>query len=358
MSEPKPPVMPDDDRELEDFLAGRGELSRLYRQEAAEIKAPEALDAAVLAAARAPLPIPKAKPARLRRWRLPLSLAASMVIGIAVLREVPREPALPVASEAMAVAEQAPPPVPAQEMSAPGAAAAPMPERAEARKKPAPLPKPSRAIPDAAIAGSPPVPVEAAKPEAHEPALRARSAAKAAAAPRLAESAARADDDAWQPARYRGLQLGAVTVAEWQRRIGHPVVTSAPSGDARLAADAMKPEPEPQLEYGPGIDPRGRLRAELDPQRQQVDTVILELQPALPLQDVERVDALSGTAWQESQSALPFNRTACRELRAPEPEQGRVATRVYPERGVELKLDGDGRVTEIRYLAARPKVAC
>lgn len=357
MSEPKPPVMPDDDRELEDFLAGRSELSRLYRQEAAEIKAPEALDAAVFAAVEESLTIPKAKPARLRRWRLPLSLAASMVIGIAVLREVPREPALPVASEAMAVAEQAPPPVPAEEMSASGAAAAPIPERAEAEKKPAPPPKPSRAMPDTAIAGSPPAPVEAARPEAYEPALRPRSAAKAAA-PRLAESAARADDDAWQPARYRGLQLGAVTVAEWQRQIGHPVVTSAPSGDARLVADAMKREAEPQFEYGPGVDPRGVLRAELDPQRQRVDTVILELQPALSLQDVEQAEGLSGSPGQESESALPSDQTACREARAATSDQGRVTSRVYPRRGIELRLDGDGQVTEIRYLAAPPKLAC
>lgn len=357
MSEPKPSVMSDEDRELEDFLAGRSELSRLYRQEAAEIKAPEALDAAVFAAVQGSLPIAKAKPARLRRWRLPLSLAASMAIGIAVLREAPRESAPPVASEAMAVADQAPSPAPAQEMSAPGAAAAPMPERAEARKKPAPLQKPSRAMPDAAIAGSLPAPVEAAKPEAYEPALRARSAAKAAA-PQLAESAASTDDDAWQPARYRGLQLGVVTVAEWQRRIGPPVVTSAPSGDARLATGAMKREAKPQLEYGPGIDPRGGLRAELDAAQQRVDAVILELQPALSLQDVERAEGLSGSPGQESESALPSDQTACREARAATPDRGRVASHVYPQRGIELRLDADGQVIEIRYLAARPEVAC
>ncbi|WP_295680632.1 hypothetical protein [uncultured Nevskia sp.] len=361
MSEPKPPVMPDDDRELEDFLAGRSELSRLYRQDAAEIKAPEALDAAVLRAAQSSVPAAKAKPARLRRWRLPLSLAASMVIGIAVLREVPREPALPVASEAMAVTVETPPP-PAPEaamMAPPHAAAAPLPEQAEARKKSLPSAKPSRVMPDAAVAGSPPPP-EALKPEASQQALRARSAAKAAA-PLMAESEAKADDVAWRPARYRGLQLGNVTVAEWQRRIGHPAVTSAPSGNARLAADAMtpaKPVAEPQLVYGPGIDPRGSLRAELDPQRQRVDTVILELTPALTLQDVEQAEALSGTARQESESALLSDQTACREARAPRPDQGRVASRVYPERGIELRLDGDGRVTEIRYLAVRPESAC
>ncbi|WP_293391643.1 hypothetical protein [Nevskia sp.] len=268
---------------------------------------------------------------------------------------------MPVASEAMTVAVEAPSPPVAEAamMAPPRAAAAPLPEQAEARKKSLPLSTPSRTMPDAAVAGSPPS-AEVPKLEAYEPALHARSAAKAAA-PLMAESEMKADDDAWQPARYHGLQLGSVTVAEWQRRIGHPAVTSAPSGDARLAVDVMtgaKPEEEPQLEYGPGIDPRGRLRAELDPQRQRVGQVILELTPALTLQVVEQAEALSGTARRESESALLSDRTACREARAPGPDQGRVASLVYPERGIELRLDGDGRVTEIRYLAMRPKLVC
>jgi len=245
-------------------------------------------------------------------------------------------------------------------MAAPRAAVAPLPKQAEARKKSLPSSTPSRAMPDAAAAGSPPPPAETSEAEAYEPALRAQSAAKAAA-PLLAESKARADVDAWQPARYRGLQLGAVTVAEWQHGIGHSAVTSAPSEDARLAADAMtaaKPEAEPRLEYGPGIDPRGSLRAELDPQRQRVDTVVLELKPALPLQDVEQAEALSGTTRPESQSAPRSNQTACREARPSGPDQGRVISRVYPERGIELRLDEGGRVTEIRYLAARPQPSC
>jgi len=86
--------------------------------------------------------------------------------------------------------------------------------------------------------------------------------------------------------------------------------------------------------------------------------VILHLTSALPLRDVEQAEALSGAARQESESALLSDRTACREARAPGPDQGRVATRVYPERGIELKLDGDGRVTEIRYLATQPQPAC
>ncbi|MDP3295924.1 MAG: hypothetical protein Q8M37_14475 [Nevskia sp.] len=361
MSEPKPPALPDDDRELDDFLAGRSELSRLYRQDAAEIKAPEALDAAVLAAAQSSLPVPKAKPARLRRWRLPLSLAASMVLGIAVLREVPREPAMPPASAPITAALEAQPPAPAAaEMPPPRAAAAPIPERAEAMEKSMQQSKSFRAMPDEAFAESPTAPIEAP-----EPAARAQSAAKTAD-PLLAEaeSHAKADDDAWQPARYRGLQLGTVTAAEWQRQIGHPAVMPAPSGDARLATDAMtgamtgaKPEAAPQLDYGQGIDPRGSLRAELDPQ-QRVGTVTVELRPALLLQDVEQAEALSGTARRESQSAPPSDRTACRDARASELDEGRVGWRVYPERGIELRLDDQGRVTEIHYRAARPRSVC
>lgn len=109
MSEPilPPPGSPspdgDDDRLLDEFLARRGELSRLYRESATE--APADFDAAILAAARAAVvdapaatpernkPLRRANPRALRRWTLPVSLAASLVLGVGILRQVQQDPA-------------------------------------------------------------------------------------------------------------------------------------------------------------------------------------------------------------------------------------------------------------------------
>lgn len=109
MSEPTAPPSPDrptgagDDRLLDDFLARRSELSRLYRESPAE--APAALDAAIIAAARAAVapatvasrdpeaPGRRANRRAVRRWTVPLSLAASLVLGVGVLRQVQQDPA-------------------------------------------------------------------------------------------------------------------------------------------------------------------------------------------------------------------------------------------------------------------------
>lgn len=71
------PKLPDDS-ELEDFLAGRGPLSRAHRESAQE-QAPPELDAKVLQAAREELRQSR-RPRRLLRWDSPLALAASMVL--------------------------------------------------------------------------------------------------------------------------------------------------------------------------------------------------------------------------------------------------------------------------------------
>ncbi len=127
MSEQQPPHGPDDDRELDDFLAGRSELSRLYRDDAANVRAPAALDAAVLAAAQTAAAVTgKPMTRRWRRWRLPLSLAASMLVGIGVLREARQLPApLPQSADALAVAAAVAPPV--EPAPAPALAPAPAP---------------------------------------------------------------------------------------------------------------------------------------------------------------------------------------------------------------------------------------
>lgn len=86
-----------DDRELEEFLAGQGPHHARYRAASSE-RPPPALDAQVLAQARAALP-PRRD--RLRRWRLPLSLAATLVLGIGLVSRVQREAPPPAAESAV-----------------------------------------------------------------------------------------------------------------------------------------------------------------------------------------------------------------------------------------------------------------
>lgn len=93
------PQLPPNDRELEDFLAGRGPQARRYR-EASQERSPAVLDASVLAQAAAAV----AAPAQVRRrppgrWRLPLSLAATLVLGVGLVSRVQQEAALPSAAE-------------------------------------------------------------------------------------------------------------------------------------------------------------------------------------------------------------------------------------------------------------------
>lgn len=90
------PHLPPDDRELEDFLAGRGAHRARYRQASSE-RAPESLDAVVLAQAVAATTLrPKVVTGLAwSRWRLPLSLAATLVIGVGLSLRVQREAPLP-----------------------------------------------------------------------------------------------------------------------------------------------------------------------------------------------------------------------------------------------------------------------
>ncbi|MBV8062568.1 MAG: hypothetical protein JOY51_03185 [Nevskia sp.] len=94
MTEPgqQPPGQPPEDRELEEFLAGRSPLSRVHREGAQE-QAPPPLDARILQQARDELR--RARPVRrVLRWDGPLALAAStvLVVGLAwlVRMQLPR----------------------------------------------------------------------------------------------------------------------------------------------------------------------------------------------------------------------------------------------------------------------------
>ncbi|WP_028080543.1 hypothetical protein [Solimonas soli] len=99
---------PPDDHELDEFLAGGGPHRARYRAASTE-QAPAALDAAVLAQARAAVTPPALRRRAARRWRLPLSIAATLLLSVGLVSRVQRE---------------APPPaIVAQAKSAPGEAA-------------------------------------------------------------------------------------------------------------------------------------------------------------------------------------------------------------------------------------------
>lgn len=90
---------PGDDKDLEDLLAGRSDLSRRYRAANAgdsEVEPPTELDRAILAQARAAMASPSATisplPVRNRiRWAVPFGLAASVLLTFAIFREGNKE---------------------------------------------------------------------------------------------------------------------------------------------------------------------------------------------------------------------------------------------------------------------------
>lgn len=126
-----PESLPPDDHELADFLGGRGPHRARYRL-ASQEQSPAAVDATVLAQARAAVEAHTA-PRRVRNrasWRLPLSLAATLVLGVGlstrVLRETPAVPGAqaPAGAARVAVSEAADQPAPAASDELPTVAAA------------------------------------------------------------------------------------------------------------------------------------------------------------------------------------------------------------------------------------------
>jgi len=130
MTEQNP--MPPDDRELEQFLARRSELSRLHRAAAESEGAPNELDAPVLARAREELRRLPPRKQRWQHWTRPLALAASLVVVLSVAWLMPQETLPRTARVEYLPAPAALPPArsasPAAPMPAPPAAA----ERTEA----------------------------------------------------------------------------------------------------------------------------------------------------------------------------------------------------------------------------------
>lgn len=84
-SDRKPP----DDRELEDFLAGRHPVGKAYREASAQDTAPPELDALILGAAREAVRTPRA---RRPRWFQPVAVAATLALSLGVLLNIWRDP--------------------------------------------------------------------------------------------------------------------------------------------------------------------------------------------------------------------------------------------------------------------------
>lgn len=179
--------VPPDDRELEEFLAGRGPLSRAWR-EGEQAGAPPELDSKVLELARAELR--RSRPRRLLRWDGPLALAAStlVVLGLAWLTQSRLAPAREEARERVAAVA----PMPAAPAASPSAD---QPQR-EAQEKALDLPESSGREPAAMAAKPAPAPAK----RAASPQGRAETQGLAAQAPPVAspvpEQAAPAADAA------------------------------------------------------------------------------------------------------------------------------------------------------------------
>ena len=77
-----------DDKALQDYLARNSEISARYREAATETT-PAALDARILRAAHREL-----RPSR-RRWLLPLSMAAAVVLSVSLLLRLPSKDTTP-----------------------------------------------------------------------------------------------------------------------------------------------------------------------------------------------------------------------------------------------------------------------
>jgi hypothetical protein len=173
----------ENDRELEDFLARRSELSRLHRDSAQE-QAPPELDAKVLETARAELRS-AARPRRWLRWDNPLALAASalLVVGLAWLtqRQAPPRPATAEAAPAAPIVVEADQASLARAATEPGSAGE-LKDELKKEKQPsspsAPLAAAAKSVAPPTVNLAQPMPRPFPLPQAQKPAAPAAKAAK------------------------------------------------------------------------------------------------------------------------------------------------------------------------------------
>lgn len=249
-----------DDRELEDFLAGRHPLSRAYRDAAQQEGAPPELDADILAAARdaARQPIPRRRP----RWLQPMAFAATLALGVAALLQLRHEPAVQAPLEVSVRA-------PASNPEAAKPLAAPLPqtpasERRDRAEQPAPKAE------DEEVSGDAPLRRPQVAGGASVPPIGAPSSAPAAAG---APVPAPSGDAVPDPAAPPPLPAAEASESEARRYSAVPAPGSAQATERELMQsrgedasrarrrvqleEAAKASPEPLA--SPGVD--GQLGA-------------------------------------------------------------------------------------------------
>lgn len=314
----------DDDRELEAFLRGEDELSALLRQAPQPVPPPD-LDARILAQARTaleqpvaaandPAPQPLARP-WLQRARVPLGLAATVVLGLsltlrwegwqddkpaAVLYDsVPAAPAAPPVAGQKAQQDDVQP-------QAGDGPVTPLPAPSPARAKPAQLPKDVAAKPAPESAQpvpqpSPPPPTAAAPaPMTSVPPAPARPAPPAPSAPAPPPPAPSAP-----PAQAPAPAPAPVPMAP------AAVPATAPAAPAPHVREQAATMPAPAPVAAPPEQPAASNRIDVtgsrinraqapaaDPRAQQWLAVIAELLD-------RRLDDDARDAWQQFRRAFP-----------------------------------------------------
>lgn len=228
-SERKPP----DDRELDDFLAGKHPVGRVYREVSEQETAPRELDDAILKMARehvAPSHDTVVPLRRRPRWVQPIALAATLALSVGVLMNIWRDPAL---RQQAAPMEQG-----ADEVVAPPTSPTSQPESAAAA---APQPAPIEQEPPAELQAAP-------KPRAKaelSPAPESRRAAEPFPATEAARPAGRERDESLSD---------SVSPSAVSPRAGAAMATPAPPPPPPAAASPS--QSGGAASSRPDIDPR------------------------------------------------------------------------------------------------------
>ncbi|HSO07065.1 MAG TPA: tetratricopeptide repeat protein [Pelomicrobium sp.] len=244
--------------ELDDYLEGESALTRAYR-DAARAEPPPALDAEIRAAAANAV---TTRRSGLERWRVPLAVAAALVVSVTVALLVEREPpppgAPPAADEYSAPPPRAPEPKASEaEAPQPRDAEAPATAAGEARTKSeaaAPM-REQRAPAAQRPEGSAPPPATTAEPAAPS----VQQGPPAAAAPAPAPTAPKAVQEGAAPSAPMSAPSGRAE----EKAFGDAAAESAKRQRAApaasgLAKEAPAPEPEAWIERIRALAREGR----------------------------------------------------------------------------------------------------
>lgn len=236
-----------DDRELEDFLAGKHPVGRAYREASENQTAPRELDDAILRMAREHAAQSKAEtvaPIRRRpRWLQPLAVAATLALSLGVLMNIWRDPSL---------RDQVAP----EHEVAPAATAPPSPAPAKVQ---APIVQSERVeesvASEARRAAPPPSPPPAAEPRRAQPFPKEKARA---AGPEGDDALAdEVSPSAVGPRAGRTMAPAAPPPP--------PAAASAPSDGA---APASRPDIDPRYSFGDAAPVQGKKEMQVDEREQ------------------------------------------------------------------------------------------